>query len=371
MSETAGTGLPGPQTTLFEHALRLHRQTPDSPFHRSGEPLPDDERRRRGFRKQHLDHTRDDTAAARVLAEYFDDTSDPPVSPGELAVRLRGVPAPYCRNERIGAVVRRTPAAKVRKTGRWLVRYGTETGVVAIGLALLVEAGTARDIPRIQTIGLLSNPFGILAVEALARLPGGVEAQLWLAERVTGWGRVHMVHELCRQMGDHPAVRPWLLRRALDGDFLNSYFADRVARVTALHEVLDECGDDAEVVDQAGRVLHVMTYCEGMGESLRHYPHGVALLEAHVRHVARLEPTAERYFAAATVAHYLMTETLLWSEDRRLKVRWGAARAAYFELLDREDWCEAARAGLAAGDERLKWLADRVAPVLRLRAFRK
>lgn len=371
MSETPGTGLPGTQTTLFEHALRLHRLTPDVPLHRSGDPFPDAERRRSERRRRPPDHTQVGVEAARVLAEYFDDTSDPPVSPGELASRLRGVPASYRRDEHINAVVRRAPAAKVRKAGRWLVRYGTDTDVVAIGLALLTEVGAVEDIPRIQTIGLLSNPFGSLAVDALGRLPGGVEAQIWLAERVTGWGRVHAVYALCEQVDDHPAVRPWLLRGALDGDFLNSYFADQVAQVTALHEVLDEYGDDAEVVDQAGRILHVMTYCEGMGNSLRHYPHGVTLMEGHVRHVARLTPTPERYFAAATVAHYLATETLLWSDDRRLKVRWGAARTAYFALLDREDWCETARQGLAAGNWQLNWLSSSVAPALGLRAFRK
>jgi len=47
------------------------------------------------------------------------------------------------------------------------------------------------DIRLIQTIGLLSNAFGPLAVRCLERLPGGVEALFWLAERVAAWGRVH------------------------------------------------------------------------------------------------------------------------------------------------------------------------------------
>jgi hypothetical protein len=233
---------------------------------------------------------------------------------------------------------------------------------------LLAEVATADDIPRIQTLGLLSNAFGPLAVRALERLPGGVDALIWLAERVTGWGRVPVVETLCRHVDDHPATRPWLLRRAADGDFLNSYFAANVARVTMLHEAITESGDDAESVDQAGRLLHVMTYCEGMGTSLRHYPHAVAVLEAHVRHLGHLGPTAERYFAAATVAHYLTKETPAWSDAAGIKARWDKAQTSYLALVDRADWCDAAGEGLAAGDTRLAWLADSVAPELNLRA---
>ncbi|MFD5269374.1 hypothetical protein [Streptomyces sp. NPDC058335] len=241
---------------------------------------------------------------------------------------------------------------------------------MAVGLAVLAECATSDDITRIQTIGLLSNGFGPLAVRALDRLPGGVDALIWLADRVTAWGRVHAVDALCRHVDEHPAVRPWLLRRALDGDFLNSYFADTVARATALHEAVAESGADAEVVDQTGRILHVMTYCEGMGTPLRRYPHAVALMEAHVRHLRRLGPTAERYFAVATVAHYVTQETPLQSHEvPGIKERWDEARASYLALIDRREWCEVARSGLAHGDERLTWLATDVAPNLRLRAF--
>lgn len=56
---------------------------------------------------------------------------------------------------------------------------------MALGLALLAEVATVDDIPAIQTIGLFSNDFGPLAVQALERLPGSAEALIWLAERVT------------------------------------------------------------------------------------------------------------------------------------------------------------------------------------------
>jgi hypothetical protein len=93
------------------------------------------------------------------------------------------------------------------------------------------------------------------------------------------------------------------------------------------------------------------------------------VLEAHVRHLGLLGPTAGRYFAAATIAQYLTKEAPGWSDEPGLKARWEELRTSYLALLDREDWCKTAREGLAAEDGRLRWLADSVAPELNLRAF--
>ncbi|MFJ2264062.1 hypothetical protein ACIOKD_38250 [Streptomyces sp. NPDC087844] len=275
--------------------------------------------------------------AAAVLDEFF---AGPGVSPRELSARLEGVHVPVRSNKHISAAVLRAPAAGARESGRWLVRHGSDVDAVALGLALLAEVATVDDIPRIQTVGLFSNDFGPLAVQALARLPDSVDALIWLAERVTAWGRVHAVETLCRHVDDHPAIRPWLLRRAADGDFLNSYFADRVAEAAGLPEAIAESGADAELVDHTGRILHVMTYCEGMGTSLRRYPQAVEVLEAHVRHLGTLGPTSERCFVATTVAAYLAKETPLWSDDAELTVRWHRVRTAYLALIERATWCD-------------------------------
>ncbi|MDX3571815.1 hypothetical protein [Streptomyces sp. ID05-47C] len=369
----AGNRPPTNPSPLYEHALRLHRLTPHEPLPRSGEPYPDAAARRRRRQRHPPDGTLGGLEAARVLDEYF---ADPSATLLELACRLRSLPVPYRHNERVAEAARRAPGARSRETGRWLVRHGTDAAAVAAGLAVLAEVATSDDIPRIQTVGLLSNGFGALAVHALDRLPGGVDALIWLAERVTAWGRVHAVDALCRHVDDHPAVRPWLLRRALDGDFLNSYFADTVARVTVLHEAVAESGADAEVVDKAGRILHVMTYCEGRGTSLRRYPHAVALMEAHLPHLRRLGPTTERCFAVASVAHYLTLEAPLPTDDvpgvdevPGIKERWDEACASYLALIDRTEWCEVARRGLVDGDQRLTWVAAKVAGILRLRAL--
>jgi hypothetical protein len=285
--------------------------------------------------------------------------------PSELADAFHDVYIPIHRNEHIAAAAERADRDRVRQTGRWLVRYGTDRCSVTVGLALVAAVGTVDDIPLIQTIGLLSNRFGPLAAHALERLPGGTKALLWLADRVTGWGRVYVVEALCRL--DDPVARPWLLRRACDGDFLNGYFAGTVATVAKLHEALGEFAGDREIVEHTGRLLYVMSDCGGMGTTLAHYPHSAMVLEAHAEHAGLLSPTLERFFTIAMLAQHLSTPSP--GAARCTAAQQQAIRAAYVSLLDREDWIETARTGLAEEDNRMRWLADSRTPELKLRAF--
>ncbi|WP_427924599.1 hypothetical protein [Streptomyces sp. cg40] len=364
MSATAGPGLPGSPTTLFDHALRLHRLTPGKPLARNGEPYPDDGRHRgRREPRAPVDRSLAGQDAALILDAHFAQFA---ALPGELADAFHDVYVPSRPNDHIAAAAERADRERVRRTGRWLVRHGTDRCAVTVGLALLAAMGTAADIPLIQTIGLLSHRFGPLAVRALESQQGGVEALLWLAERVTGWGRVHVVDALCR-FDDDPVVRAWLLRRACDGDLLNGYFAGKVATVTRLHEELGALDHDHEMVDHIGRLLHVMSGCRGMGRTLALYPHAGTVLEAHARHAGSLRPTIARYFTLAVLTQHLTTESP--EAVGCTAAQQETLRATYGEILDREEWTRTARAGIAADDRRMRWLADYRAPQLRLRAF--
>jgi hypothetical protein len=185
--------------------------------------------------------------AARLLAEHFADAG---AEPRKLALIFHRVYVPIRPNGHIDAAVENVDRDRVLEAGRWLVRNGTDRCAVTIGLSVLGAVGIdAEDVPLVQTIGLLSNRFGALAARALKQVEGGAQALLWLAERVEGWGRVYVVEGLC-SLRD-PTTYPWLLRKAVDGDILNGYFAGKVATVGRLHEArtlyIETLSDDAWV----------------------------------------------------------------------------------------------------------------------------
>ncbi|TCO59356.1 hypothetical protein [Actinocrispum wychmicini] len=253
MSLATGRGALGSRIPLFQHALLLHRQDPDSPLPRDGEPYPDEElhRRRRG--------------------------TAPPSSADTSATR--------------------THRQRVQHTGRWLVRHGPDRCSATVELTLLATDRAEQDIPLIQTIGLLSNTFGPLAATALERRYGGEQALLWLAQRVAGWGWVSVIEEVCRY---RPAPRRWLLRHACDGD-IDGYYAGQVATACHLHDAVLSTEIDDDLVDHTGRLLAFMADSFGMGTTLEHCPrHPSSSPRTRLTSAGRA-PTVSRYVQAGII----------------------------------------------------------------------
>ncbi|MCP2322269.1 hypothetical protein HDA40_000776 [Hamadaea flava] len=349
--------------SLFEHALRLHQQHPNSAIPRDGEPFPDDEahRRRRRPRKQ-VEQRLIGAGVAEVLDAHFTSADAPPA---ELADAFHDLDVPIHRNDHITAAALRADRERVRRAGRWLVRHSTDRCSATVGLALLAADWAEEDIPLIQTIGLLSHRFGPLAADALRRRRGGEEALLWLAQRVTGWGRVYVIEALCRN-GAY-ASRHWLLRHACDGDFLNGYFAGQVATATHLHEAIVGTDVDDELVDHTGRLLKIMADCGGMGMTLDHYPPASIVLASHAGHLSAQAPTVGRYLDAAVIADHLAekpSERLGCSVEQRDHLV-----QQYLAVLDRQDWCDTVRSGLDPTSDYFAWFAENIATRRRLRAF--
>ena len=360
----------GPRITLFDHALRLHRHDPDGVLPRDGKPYPDDALHR-GRRPRSRDDARTDGAdVAAILDRHF---AEADAAPGDLADAFHDVYVPIHRNEHIAAAAKRADRQQVQRAGRWLVRHGTDQCAVTVGLALLATDWAEEDIPLIQTIGLLSSRFGPLAADALRRRHhGGTDALLWLAQRVAGWGRVYVVEELCRY-GASGAARRWLLQHACDGDFLNGYFAGRVATAAHLHEAIVGNDVDDDLVDHTGRLLKIMADCGGMGMTLEHYPPAPIVVAAHAAHLARQTPTPARYVTAAVIADHLSDtaphQSGCTTEQRDRIVQ------QYLAVLDRQDWCDMMRADrdsddpYGSGSGFYAWFADTVAARLHLRSF--
>lgn len=348
----------GSPISLFAHALRLHQQHPDGVLPRDGEPYPDEAAFREHPRpRDPADRRLCGAGVAGILDTHF---GTPGAHPSELVGAFREVDVPIHRNDHITAAALRADRRWVQRTGRWLVRHSPDRQSATVGLALLAADRAERDIPLIQTIGLLSERFAPLAAAALRRRRGGEAALLWLARRVAGWGRVYVVEELCRY-GVVGETRDWLLRYACDGDYLNGYFAGQVAVAAHLHEAITRPDPGDDLVDHTGRLLRVMTECSGMGATLRGYPPASAVLTAHVSHLARQAPAKGRYVDAAMIADYLAGDGgVITGSDRLLR--------EYLAVLNQPGWCDAVRAGLT-DPEQLQWFAGTVAARLRLRAF--
>ena len=302
MSEATGRTPPEAQPSLYDHAWRLHQMAPDSPLPGDGEPYPDHDEYflRAGRARPPTDRRLHGAAAAEVLDRYFANAA---ASRDQLMTDLRQVYVPVHRNEHIVAAALRADRHRVRETGHWLVRHSTTRNAALVGLALLDSDWDEEDVPLIKTIGLLSDTFGALAAVALQRRRA-TEALLWLAQRVSGWGRVYVIEALC-QSPDRDA-RAWLLRHACRGDFLDGYVAGQVATSAHLDEAITSSDADDDLVDHTGQLLLTMTVEGPTGMILERYPPAARVLRRHAELVADQAPSVARYLTTAMIAHQVM-----------------------------------------------------------------
>ncbi|MGV9836539.1 hypothetical protein ACWDUL_20455 [Nocardia niigatensis] len=301
VSAFTGSAPPSRKTTFYDHARTLALSYPGIPLPREGKPYPDADRR--GIRQGSDD--RSDyrgTRTSRLIDEFF-----------SVPKERRDIPR-LCRKvieydiesalwPSIAEAISRADPDQVRDLGRHLTSSSTDENPTVLGMAMLAVVGTEEDVSLIQTIGLLSNTFGLLAAQALARLPDATTNLIWLADRTAGWGRVYLVETICG-LGD-PAAEPWLIRKACDGHHLNGEFAYKVACAAPIHEAMAAPDADEALVDHTGDLLSTLVWSDGMGGTIWDYEHAEQVLSDYLSHVGRLAPNPDRYRSLWILARFL------------------------------------------------------------------
>ncbi|MFC0436322.1 hypothetical protein [Kutzneria buriramensis] len=322
--------------SLFDHAQRLHRRTPDDPLPDGGRPFPDDDAQ-----------PRTQVRAQRSLLREL--LADPSLPAQELHNRCLRLPISIVATLIVGEVVS-TPSEQLLETARWLVRHGTDRRPVAIGIGLLIGRAEPRDVTLLKTIGRLrfvDRP----AVLALARIPGAGRDAIWLAERSRPHARLEAVEWL---VGDQdPAVKAWV--RATPRHLLSSDLARKIAET---HGLVDLSTDDAQW-DQVGNLLLAMTSPRNYQAQVGRYADAAETYRRWVTVAERRTPSLDGAAMLAMVAEDLRTgfaAPVLGDDHERLIDRIGGVLSAppWLEFLHRsaesDDPVEARRAAWAIAE---------------------
>ncbi|MEU0394886.1 hypothetical protein ABZ208_19325 [Streptomyces sp. NPDC006208] len=275
-----------PRTSLYDHALRLHRQAPDEPLPDGGRPLPDQSAQpgRSGSVTERSAGLQDALTCLgggdieRTAQELHTRVLGLDLSAREVSRSLEAVPLPdgeWCRS-----------------LGRHLVRHAVDRRTVWVGLALLGRHGLPRDAELIRTVGLLACCTGP-AADALVAVDCATGDLSWLAERSHPRRRRKLIEALCTR-GD-PASRRWLLAEPLDRRTTPASQARSIAESTRLAEVLDQQPLDAATLAQAARLLAVMTDPNDYRSAIGQYTDAMPAYAALVRRLGELPPSLDHY----------------------------------------------------------------------------
>ncbi|MGP3966669.1 hypothetical protein ACTWQH_03120 [Streptomyces sp. 6N223] len=238
-------------------------------------------------------------ALTAVLREFI---GDPALSPVDLHDRCTRLAVTTRDVTRVLRELAPEPSQRVLDAARWLVRSGWDRRAVLVGLGLLCGHAEQRDVPAIETVGLL-HFADQLATEALAKVPGAAHDLIWLAERSRRYPRVLAVRAL-RAHAD-PIVRQWVL--STPRDLLSSDLARQIAEGHGLADMLGQPTADDVLWDQVGNLLLAMTSTRNYQSEISRYQEAAIVYQRWVALADRRPATLQRAALLTMVVQDLCT----------------------------------------------------------------
>lgn len=233
----------------------------------------------------------------------------------------------------------------------WMAKRAPDRGPVKACMAIagLFAGQEARSL--FLTLGR-HEEFTLYAAVALSNSLEDPESDLWsLAKSVDGWGRIQCVERL--QGTKNPDIRSWLLREGYRNSVMYEYLAYICAEAGGLLEALRNGEPDAELLSGAGDIIDALI-AGGPAEDIGDYADGPHAVELYLGHLSRRDLDLRDFLVVSNIDRFVTSDTF---GDRELKGDWSPERRSRIEglvnqILDREDWVDKARLGLAAEDER-------------------
>jgi hypothetical protein len=337
-----------PEVSLYDHAVRLLRQTPDGPLPDGGRPHPDEPNqpapspsRRAGSK----------TRQARLLSFLEAFFANPAGSLTVLQTRLCEL-APSERT--VCQVLDSLPKLDPRRaqdTGLALLRTARDRRAVWLGLGLLARTSEPVDTEPIRTLALL-DCCSALAIKALAAVPGTAADLIWLTERVPTAQR-RAVETALQSRADEPQAREWLLVTPMD---LAPSQAREVAEAVHLAEALERRPDDQRIIEQAARLLVAMTKDDDYNAQVPRYLAARQVYRLLADRAGSLSPSLDRYALLLSLLldlHSGFSVLLDWPAGERERIL-----DQFRAVLRSPQWAEQPTLARDSQDEGARWRAE-------------
>ena len=237
---------------------------------------------------------------------------------------------------------------------------------VKFGTAILGLYRNPENETLFQTIAR-HEEFTLFCAVALSNLSDDPEPSLWtLARNVNGWGRIHVVERLAHTQ--NPEIKNWLLREGFRNSVMYEYLAYTCATAGGLLSALSRDTVDRELLTSAGEILAALI-AGGPAENIDDYEDGALAVEMFLGHMESSAATLDDFVHVHTTKQFLDDEDADW--DSRAERGWtverrNELRATCDRILNRPEWTDQARHGLASDGDMEFHRANQVAEALRL-----
>lgn len=238
--------------------------------------------------------------------------------------------------------------ARVYSLGSALVTQSAERGLVKLGIVLLSLFRTVEEADHQALLTLaLHDEFTLYVIRALEySRPDPVAEMFWLAQRVSGWGRVHLVERLVKAHRPTPEIMDWIVRHGFRNDVDVLY----LAYIPAIHGDLPGrllvAEQDTELLYAVSDVLSAL-FTEGgpVTWDIRDYPDAFIVATQFLARVAEQPANVRLLHGVTRIRSALDGDRAQWSADWTTERRADLSRRCT-DLIRHPAWIEAARTAL-------------------------
>lgn len=241
-----------------------------------------------------------DTGAEEILSRLQQATGKPNASTMQALYDLiiQGSPLHY-----IDELLKAIPTAEGLRADRlnalllFLCTRSPDQNAIKFAMALLVFFPQQQSVDLLQVLGR-HDEFTLYAVVALrSMLTPEHYAERWfaMAQRVDGWGRVHLMERMPEMLDDK--MRGWLLREGFSNSVMNEYTAVNCAVHGELCKALASEHDDALLLGAAEIVCALLNEDSVPGMSV--YDDAVETCQRYLQNVIAQQPAHPLHYLTA------------------------------------------------------------------------
>ncbi|TYP69629.1 limonene hydroxylase [Paenibacillus methanolicus] len=246
-------------------------------------------------------------------------------------------------------------AGPLFEEAQWFAEHAADRNVVKFGIALLGLYRNEKVRDLLLALGS-HDEFTLYAAVALQNgSDDGNDALFQLAQRVNGWGKIHLVERL---EPTTPHIRDWLLREGCANSIMNEYLAHVCAVKGELHAALAAEKVDGELFEGASVIVQALL-SGGPAEDIDDYDHAPQVIADYVRHAGTMCASAMQLSVVLDIRAFLDRADEKW--EARFANGWTeAGRAACMQaceaLLAEPRWTRVvleavSPPGLGSGDQ--------------------
>ena len=180
-----------------------------------------------------------------------------------------------------------------------------------ISLFGLFDLEKYESIRNVAAILGVYDDFTLFSVVAASNWTDGTGVVFWIAQRATGWGKVHAVERL---EPETDKIREWILREGCQNGVMDAYLGLTCAKKGDLLTALRQKQIDNDLFESISIIIDALLD-EGPVPGVSEYEHAQEALELYLHHAKEHAKTLQHLWYVLNVRYWAVDEEIKFGDS--------------------------------------------------------